>query len=246
MTQPAEQAPARSPASAAAVKAAATRRAKAGAADAPPKRWAREFDACIECGQTDKEHVGKGICIRCRDKHRTTSRHGQAPVRGGTAKLSPQKQRNVKSLLVLTIAGGDAAAARLAPKYWTAEDRLQQDETAALTKAIYAELEAQPKVIEWLARIAEQGVHGQLAYTVAMVALPRLVRRGLVPADVAMALYFAGASAAASGAPAGPAPADVESGPAPVDHRDNGYGQVNVGEFASAGAPIRPGPQEQA
>jgi len=28
-------------------------------------KWARKYDACIDCGGTDKKHVGKGLCCNC-------------------------------------------------------------------------------------------------------------------------------------------------------------------------------------
>ena len=30
------------------------------------KRWARDYDCCVECGRTDSKHRGKGWCKRCR------------------------------------------------------------------------------------------------------------------------------------------------------------------------------------
>jgi len=29
-------------------------------------RWAREYDACVECGANDVGHAGRGLCYRCR------------------------------------------------------------------------------------------------------------------------------------------------------------------------------------
>ena len=250
-----ERAPARGPLSPA-QKAAATRRsngqltaAARAASPGPPKRWAREYDACIECGGTDKEHVGKGLCIRCRDKHRAagSKKAGgeHAPLRG-TAKLSAAKQRNVKSLLVLTVAGLDMGAARLVPQHWTAEDRLQQDETASLVKAIYAELESWPKVIEWIAAAAEQGVHAQLGLAIAMVALPRLVRRNLVPADVAFAVLLATSQAGANQPQPQPDPVPVAAGADGQPDRHDGNGQVYAGFVPGRDAPIHSGVSEQA
>ena len=31
-----------------------------------PDRWARDYDACISCGRTDRYHDGKGLCCACR------------------------------------------------------------------------------------------------------------------------------------------------------------------------------------
>lgn len=47
-------------------------------ASPPPtgaKRWARDFDACTNCGRTDSKHQGKGECARCTQYRRD---HGTA------------------------------------------------------------------------------------------------------------------------------------------------------------------------
>jgi len=33
-------------------------------------RWAREYEACIECGRTDRKHAGHGRCFTCAARHR--------------------------------------------------------------------------------------------------------------------------------------------------------------------------------
>lgn len=46
--------------------------------DGPPLledgRWSRDYDACIDCGRTDRIHAGDGRCIACynRRRHRAT------------------------------------------------------------------------------------------------------------------------------------------------------------------------------
>jgi ribosomal protein S14 len=234
-----------------------TRRANAAArADAggepPPKRWARDYDACIRCGQTDKDHEGHGLCRRCFNLDRMErtgisgggNRKKEQPPFRGPSKISAAQARNVKTGLVLAIAGADAIAARAVPQHWTAEDRLQSDETTQLVKAIYAELESWPKALAWLAAAAEQGVHVQLAYAIAMVALPRLMRRGLVPADVAGFIFLA-ASQPQPGAADGPT-ADVAAGSASQPHRHNGNGQVDASGVPDLIAPLHGGFSEQA
>jgi len=34
------------------------------------KRWARDYDACVVCGTTERPHAAKGRCRRCDDAHR--------------------------------------------------------------------------------------------------------------------------------------------------------------------------------
>jgi hypothetical protein len=235
-----EQPPARS--QTAGQKAAATRRANA---DKAPKQWAREYAVCVKCGRDDSRHQGKGICERCsRAERRDVKPAEQAPLRG-PGKVTAAQQRNVKSMLVVAIAGADALAARVAPLYWTAEDRLQQDETALLVKAIYAELEAWPKALMWIASAAEHGVHVQLAYALVMVALPRLMRRNLVPADVATLLFLAASQPQPPVQP-GPDAVPVAAGPAPEPDRHDGNGQVHSGFVPGRDATVHSGFQEQA
>ncbi len=31
----------------------------------PPGVWARHYDACVECGTTDRKHLAKGLCSTC-------------------------------------------------------------------------------------------------------------------------------------------------------------------------------------
>jgi len=34
------------------------------------KRWAENYDACIECGKTDQPHASNGLCKRCNGRRR--------------------------------------------------------------------------------------------------------------------------------------------------------------------------------
>lgn len=31
-------------------------------------QWSRSFDCCVNCGKTDKPHIGNGLCSLCYDK----------------------------------------------------------------------------------------------------------------------------------------------------------------------------------
>jgi len=236
-------------------KAAATRRANAtnASSSATPspspssKRWAREFDACLKCGKDDSRHQGKGICERCsRAERRDAKPVERAPLRGGPGKLSAVRARNVKVLITGAIVMADMAAGRLAPVYWTPEDRLQQDETTALVRGVYAELEAQPKLLEWLAAAADQGVHGQLAMALAMIALPRLMRRGVVPPDVAAALAFAFGQPPTPEQQPQPDAVSVEAGPAREPERVERNGQEHSSFVPGRDATVHSGFSEQA
>ena len=34
-----------------------------------PGRWAHDHDACVECGSSDRQHAGQGLCTRCWQRH---------------------------------------------------------------------------------------------------------------------------------------------------------------------------------
>jgi hypothetical protein len=38
--------------------------------DSKGDRWAREYDACVNCGRTDRPHNAHGLCKRCDDNRR--------------------------------------------------------------------------------------------------------------------------------------------------------------------------------
>jgi hypothetical protein len=44
----------------------------------PSERWARNYDACIECGRTVVKHASKGRCGSCADRRRRAARGREA------------------------------------------------------------------------------------------------------------------------------------------------------------------------
>lgn len=42
----------------------------------PDDKWAKNYDACISCGCSDKKHAGKGLCTRCNIYKRTVDKRG--------------------------------------------------------------------------------------------------------------------------------------------------------------------------
>jgi hypothetical protein len=234
---------------AAAAKAAQTNRERNAAKMAAGGKWARDFDACQRCGKTDSPHRKNGICERCSIHERRALLGERKPGRPpNLAKLTAAQIKRAKSAIGFPFVLGDLAAARLLPKYWTAEDRLAREETVQLVDAIYKELDSwgpdtlPAHLLELLAEASENAVHLNLAMTIAVIALPRLVRRGLIPIDVLLAVAFFSEQQQAE---SGPTPVSVESRPAPVDRGHERNGQVDSGELAAEIPPIRPGPQEQ-
>lgn len=33
-------------------------------------RWAREYDACVDCSRTDRKHNGHGVCVSCASRRK--------------------------------------------------------------------------------------------------------------------------------------------------------------------------------
>lgn len=36
--------------------------------------WARNYDCCVECGQSDRPHSGHGLCVNCAERKRRAAR----------------------------------------------------------------------------------------------------------------------------------------------------------------------------
>lgn len=157
--------------------------------------------------------------------------------------LSAVKTRQVKSIFALGIWGADQVAARSAPQYWnTPEDRLTGDEQAALVGATYTEIEARfPKLLEWFAKASESATEAALVWTVAMIALPRLARHGVISNELATAILFAPFAVANATAPAG-----VESHGTPQPDRSNRNGQIDASGVPAPISEIRGSAAEQA
>lgn len=43
------------------------------------KRWARDFDACVNCGTTERRHAAHGRCCLCRDRSAEHARRKAQP-----------------------------------------------------------------------------------------------------------------------------------------------------------------------
>jgi hypothetical protein len=168
----------------------------------------------------------------------------RAPQRSAS-KVSAKTRQDAKTVMAVSIAGLDMGAGWLVPKWWTAEDRLNREETAALVDGVYAEIEnLNPKWLAEIAKLAAAGVHAQLIWALTTIAMPRLIRHGIFkPDDPIVAAYlFAQSAGFGQGGPA----VSVDTGPAPVDRGGNGHGQVDPGEFSAAVSTVGSGAAEQA
>jgi len=43
-------------------------------------RWSRDYDACIECGTTDREHGSLGLCVNCYARHFWRKKHSRIKI----------------------------------------------------------------------------------------------------------------------------------------------------------------------
>lgn len=100
---------------------------------------------------------------------------------GARAKVTAAQAAKIKTGVAVAIKLVDGGANKLAPDLWRREDAFTNRETAALVDAVWLELETFPKALNWLVKMAERGVHAQVAAICVAVALPRLVSRGIVP-----------------------------------------------------------------
>lgn len=136
-------------------------------------------------------------------------------------RLGQSESKRAKQMLGLGISGLDNAAHYALPKLWPDEDRLKPEETLDLINATYNELEAvAPQVLVWLSQVAAESVHIAFLWTIALVAMPRLERRGIVPAGTTFLIALA--------------PFQVGAGGASVGDRGNGNGQVDPASATAA------------
>ena len=143
---------------------------------------------------------------------RTPTRRG----RPGAAEIKRAKQA-----LSATVALLDGGAHFVVPKIWTDDDRLQVDEVQSLVDATSAELEiVAPDVLRWLAQISESSVHIAFMFAIALVALPRLERRGIVPPGTSLLFAMA--------------PVSMATGGPPVSGGGDGNGQVHADSVAAS------------
>lgn len=98
------------------------------------------------------------------------------PTRRGLSKVQ------VKNGVTLIVVGLDAAFAYGAPKLWvTPEDRLNEQEVELLAEAFSTEAVKSARAMRLLAMLTDFSGRLGIAGALMIVALPRLIRRGLIP-----------------------------------------------------------------
>ena len=191
-----------------------------------------KFPKCDLCGKTKNQHKPDGQASDCPgifaeaesspggvgeantsppDAH-PTARRERTPRRKGRLDAAGAKQ--AKETLTFAVAGVDSVAHFLAPGMWEVQDQLNPGERTMLVDATYAELEqTYPQALVWLAQAFKASVHVQLAYVMACIAIPRLERRGIVPAGSSVLILMA--------------PLGMGAGPAYGSERGDRNGQVH-------------------
>lgn len=133
--------------------------------------------------------------VRTAEPVTSESLSDKLPRRTTRVKPNPSK---IKSVLAGTIVLSDLAAFSLAPQVWTQDDRISKKETAMLVNAVYDELSSYPKLIAYIAKMADMGKHGALIWAITVISIPRLIRHGLIPAETNVITLLMGPGGASS------------------------------------------------
>jgi hypothetical protein len=165
-----------------------------------------------------------------RDRERRAQRAAGASVAGkperkpssagGRRKPShAELKRNTASVLMMA----NYALAGTLPRQYHA-DLLQPEEVDVLAAGIAAELHANPRVLAYFQKMAAaSGPHMVMLAAAAVIAAPRLARRGVLPAPAAQAVMMAGTALVTGHGNT----ADVEPRPAHGGGGGYGLGEVN-------------------
>jgi hypothetical protein len=139
--------------------------------DAAPKRPQEKTgrEPCPECGA--KRHTAGTTCPRARPP---------APDRPPRRRKQPLQRDKVALGVGAALAAAQSLILSLRPDF--AEDALNDQEFKALSYALADEVLASERLTNLALRLSKSGPHVNLAVTVAMIALPRLQRHGLIPA----------------------------------------------------------------
>lgn len=142
----------------------------------PPPPTAGPKPKCPECGKA--YHHRTSTCSKARKPKMTGKVAGDlAPRRPG-----PTKGQKLGQKIGVGIVAVQGATFKLRPQW--AEDQLTPEEVGELSYALADELLSWPWLIEWIERVAEQGVHIRLGLVVYGIVIPRLARHGMLPAPL--------------------------------------------------------------
>jgi hypothetical protein len=161
------------------------------------------------------------------------------PVGGGRRKpTQAELKRNAAAVLTManmTLAGILPPAAMY--------DLLQPEEIEVLAAGLAAELQANPKILAYFHKMAQaSGPHMVMLAACAVVAAPRLARRGMLPAPAAMAVQMAGTALVSGHGNT----ADFQSGSAHERGGGHGLGEVYPDGMVGESAPVRVDSEDEA
>lgn len=158
----------------------------------------------------------------------------------GTARKPRRSRKPTQNQIATNIAGvlqlGNATACELVPSYRV--DALQEYEIELLSKAVAGEVLANAVLLKWYQSFGTSitGPHTLMAAAVVAIALPRLARRKMVPAHLAMmgtniAMGMASVSGESTNT-ADTAAVQDDAGAARSDNGDDGFREIRVGPGA--------------
>lgn len=133
----------------------------------------------------------------------------------------------------------DLAVAKVFYPPWE-EDRLNPQEIALLSDALADEILPHKRLTEWITRFeAATGPHAKLVYIALVIAVPRMVKHGMIPAGAVPESWRpANAQTAGDTVP-------MEPGTTPGPDRYDGQWEVDAGQFAPGQADVLSGAEEQ-
>lgn len=159
----------------------------------------------------------------------------------GSGERTPRRRgrkpnpREVYTAVASAVYMADTGACFLFPAW--VEDRLTQQEIGALGQALGDEIMSSEYLTRMLMKAQTNSVHVKLAYTVAMIAIPRMAKHGMIPAGFIVTED--------TSAETDTTPVPMEAGAAHGDRGDDGIGQVNTGEQDTGNTEIPSGAEEQ-
>src|SRR5437016_3470396 len=131
-------------------------------------------------GFADPEVRARAAEARARKKAEKDARKAQREAKP-SRKIGISKSQ-VKDGIGLIIVGVDAALAYGAPQLWvTPEDRLNEQEVELLTEAFSTEAMKSQRALRFLTSLTAFSGRLGIAGALMIVALPRLMRRGMIP-----------------------------------------------------------------
>jgi hypothetical protein len=155
---------------------------------APPAAGSKP--KCPECGKA--WHHSSSTCSRAR-KPKVTGHKVAGDLAPKRKQLTKGEQLARQVGVVLWL--GQQAVFTARPDW--VDDQLSPEEFRDLSEAIADELMSWDFLMRWIAQVAGAAVHIRLGIVVLGIAVPRLVKHGVIPPQVAMGMMMAAAEAEA-------------------------------------------------